>query len=442
MPTPHYAADGSVRTPGTSLSKGRVYRFRPDGVTVIDPWPNPRAWTKRNGGRWLAARPCIDLSAVSPRHAPITWPGQPEQPVYEAIPKHVATAVVDAHLERLQWASLQLAARVPGGLELLQETPVLGAALAAAYCVRPTPVKRPLRSARALLRNAGGMRTWRRVAGWLGFGDSAAMVRLFRRIQVVPDRPLTLAALEGLRQSWGEPLARKRLLHAPRVDRNVLELIALARAAGAVQDLHPALVDAVFNQGESTWLPRRFDQLVRSWPELRPGRAFPVLRSAQALDALHAELSAEVHSQEAIPVEFPPPPLPSAPGIEPLTGPEALRAESKVMHNCLDLESWAQGARRCAGYAYRVSVDQQQADIWIAPAWSSPAGTFRVLEARGPANAPAPMVCMDRVRSWLHEQQRPDEEPLARLPERWRQVWTRPRRQPSSGLALFDDIPF
>ena len=441
---PRYVADGSIRTPGTSLCKGRIYRFDTTGVVVIDPWPLPRAWTKRDDGPWLSCRPRIDLSAVSPRHAAITWAGQKESLVLAAVPELVASTVVDAHLGGLQWASLQLAARVPGGLELLHDAPVLGAALAASHRLRPVPVKRPHRSARALLRKGRGTRLWRRVARWLGFDDSAAFVRLLRRVQTVPALPLSIQDLDGLRASWADPVGRKRLLHAPGLDPNVLALVRVANEHGLSRELHPGLIEQTFNRGEHTLLPTRFEDLVRLWPVLRPGRRFPRLRSAEELDALHSELYLEGRRPGWGPLpEFPPPPLTSTPDILPLSTPDALREESRAMKNCLHLHSWELDARRCAGFGYRVSADGVRADVWVGPVLGRP-GAFRVMEVRGTGNAPAPRVCVDRVQAWLdahHDKIHRAETPLDMVPEPWRRVWTQPTVQ-ADAWACNDDIPF
>ena len=442
MPKPHYAPDGAVRTPGTSLHKGRIYRFRPGGVTVIDPWPRPQAWRKADEGEWRSCRPIIDLSGASPRHR-TTYQGYRESEVTLKVPERVASAVLDAHLGGLQWASLQLAARVPGGLELLEQAPNVGAALAAAFRVRPSPVQRPLRSARALLRGRGGMKTWRRVVGWLGFDDSAAFVRVLRRVRSGAEHPLGVQDLVVLRACWADERSRKRLLHARSLDHNVLELVDTARRLEVVERLHPDLVEATFNGGAYTWLPRRFDQLVRSWPGLRPGRRFPVLRSAEALDALHNELTAEIYRERRSAVVlqgFPPPPLASAEGIEALATPEALRAESTAMANCLYLESWVLSARRRTGFGYRVSVGVERADVWLTPVFTGPVGTFRVMEARGHGNRPAPEACMERVESWLKDHHAALKQGDA-VPETWREAWTAPPVQPAD-IPLLDDIPF
>ena len=288
------------------------------------------------------------------------------------------------------------------------------------------------------------MQVWRRVASWLGFDDSAALVRLLRRVQTAPALPLSVEDLHGLRASWADPVARKRLLHAPGLDPNVLALVRVASEHGLARDLHPGLVEQTFNRGEQTLLPTRFEDLARLWPVLRPGRRFPTLRSAEELDTLHSELYREGRRPIwGTPAEFPPPPLTSTPDILPLDSPEALRSESRAMNNCLHLDSWGLDARRCAGFGYRVSAGGMRADVWLGPVLGRP-GAFRVMEVRGPGNAPAPRACMARIEAWLdahHQRIHAAPTPLDMVPEPWRRVWTHPIPQ-TAPWGYDDDIPF
>lgn len=216
-------------SPGIAIKNGKLYRFdKRGGVVVVKTWPEPQAWCRRDGGldgaQWAACRPWLDLSACSEKHQPFCWTSVNEMDAFVAIPQEAVQAVVASSLDKRQWASLQLAARVPGGLALLQDAPLLGAALACAYFLKPVPVARPLRSARALLRHGRGMKTWRRVAAWLGFDGSSAFVRTLRRVHIEPSRPWTVEMMVGLRKAWADPVAKKRLLHAPDLDHDVMQL--------------------------------------------------------------------------------------------------------------------------------------------------------------------------------------------------------------------------
>ncbi len=457
MPEPDLPQRTRERTPGSCFSKktGRLYRFSTDGVQVIQPWPLPAAWTKKDNGPWLALRPWVDLSAASERHSPITWTAVSEMKAFKDIPQGVIAAVVDAHLDRHQWASLQLAARVPGGIDLLRDVPLLGAALACAYRIRPLRVARPLRSARALLRRGPGMKTWRQVAGWLGFEESAAFVRVLRRVAFAPDRAWSLELLDRLRTAWSIPMVRKRLLHAARLDRDAIEVVVWAAEHGVLASIHPDLVDGAFNQGHPTSVPRRCQEVAQSWPVMRPGRILPVIRTAEELDALREELRQEIAArfragEDRLELsEFPPPPLHPLPTIRPLTSEVEMLEESARMKNCLDQSCWARDARRRFGYAYQVSAGEERADLWLEPVRSGSPGTFRVREVRGPGNAPPSEACLRLIGAWLGEHRRrlkASRSPLGEIPAPWRKVWTAlslaGRPYPPELAWAADDIPF
>ncbi len=128
------------RTAGVAIKGGKLFRHDSrGGVQVIRPWPKPQAWCRHDGGPWKALRPWVDLSAASVDHAPLSWTAVNEREAFAAVPKPIVVAALGAHLDRHQWASLQLAARVPGGTELLTDVPLLGAALAARTARAPSP---------------------------------------------------------------------------------------------------------------------------------------------------------------------------------------------------------------------------------------------------------------------------------------------------------------
>lgn len=445
------------RTPGTSYSpkRGKLYRFDRGGVQVIRGWPNPAAWTKRNDGAWKGLRPWVDLSAASEQHPPFTWTSIHELDAFRAIPQPIVQHVIGARLDRQQWASLQLAVRVPGGLALMAAVPLLGAALACSHRIKPTPVARPLRSARALLRRGPGMKTWRRVAAWLGFEGSRSLVDTLRRVVLVDDRPWPVELVLGLRTAWADPCARKRLLHAERLDLDVVKLVVGAHGHGLQDRLHPGLIQAAFNQGQVTTVPSHFHEVAGAWRVLRPERTFPRLRSAEELDTLRevlrqeCEVNFQAECRKEPPVDFPAPPLRPRPGIQPLATTDELVAESLTMKNCLDLAHWAIWSRRRFGFAYAVSAGAERADVWLVPDSLAGPGNFRVQEVRGPGNGPPAQACLGMVDAWLGEHRRrlrESERPLEQVPADWRPVWAvRPLLASNYPTALawaLDDIPF
>jgi hypothetical protein len=441
-----------VRTPGTSIHKGRIYRFREGSVQVIEPWPLPAAWTKRDGKPWRALRPWVDLSAVSQHHRPFSWTSVAELEALEQVPQDIAQAVVDAHLDRLQWASLQFAARVPGGLHLLRDVPLLGAALSCAYTLRPVPVQRPLRSARALLRRGRGKKTWRRVAAWLGFEGSQAFVNTLRRVKLEPSRPWSVELFEGIRAAWRQPRAKKLLLHAGQLDLDSVQLIVTAMELGVIDHLHPAVVAAAFNAGLETTVPRRFGEVAGAWPTVHPGRPLPVVKSAEALDALRERLRHEIEAKFAVPTieipeAFPPPPLPPLPGVRALSTAAELREEAVAMSNCLHLDHWDEWTRMRLGYAYSVTVNpHNRADVWIAPDPNRP-GCFEVQEVRGPSNEPPSEPCKRLVELWIEQHRRLVASAVSAVqlvPAPWRSAWLpRPVSQlPAEVSWAVDEMPF
>ena len=41
--------------------RGKYYRFTPNDVLVIRPWPLPQAWFKENHGSWGSAAPTVEF---------------------------------------------------------------------------------------------------------------------------------------------------------------------------------------------------------------------------------------------------------------------------------------------------------------------------------------------------------------------------------------------
>ncbi len=439
MPEPEVSDPFKNNVPGSTFSRerGKLYRFSSRGVVVIRPWPEPQGWAKRNGGMWTACRPKVDLSASSDAHTPASWISIAEMECFQAlVPQDVIQAVLGARLFDHQWEALQLAARVPGAMQMMRDVPLLAAALSCSRKLKLKPVARPLRSARTLLRHRPGMRTWRRVAAWLDFGGgSKSMVKTLRRMALNDEWPWTLDQLHRLRSLWAVPAARKRILHADRLDRNVLDVTFFARSCGVLDRVHPDLLDGAYNAGGPSITASCMRETAESWPVMRPRRPFPMLRSVENLEALREELRTEIEAkylQTAVmptPTDFPPPPLPPAPSIRPLGSSEALVAEAKEMGNCLDEAYWARDARLRRGYAYRVEAAQDEvADIWVEPLRTpGTRGLFKAVEVRGPKNAPPSDACLQAVQGWIGEHHRRvlgSPSPLQQIPAPWRRAWT------------------
>ena len=300
------------------------------------------------------------------------------------------------------------------------------------------------------------MRTWRRVAGWLGLEDSRCLVDTLRRVVVTPERPWPHPMLVDLQSAWRVPFARKRLLHADQLGLDGVALVITAWRNQQLAALHPNLVAAAFNAGRETSVPAHFAQVAAAWSELRPGRTLPTLRTAEALDTLREELRQELNDRfrPARPsdelIEFPPPPLLPLPAMHALASPAALQVESAEMNNCLHLDYWATWTRRRLGYGYALDVNGERADVWIVPARQGLPGEFQLQEVRGPGNAPPPVGCLGVVDAWLAEHRRRLQAsaiPLSVLPDAWQAVWAArlegiESRFPTGLEWADDEIPF
>ena len=458
-------------SPGVNwkADRGKLYRFwsggQPGlgGVTVIRPWPAPAAWAKDDHhAGFHHALPRIDLLPSHPDEQyrqTARWRGAFEQPAWQRVPARVREAVCRAHLDGQQWRALSFQARVPGARRLADDVPLLAAMLSCGNRIRPQPVQRPLRSARALLRNGPGWATWRRIAAWLGLEGSRSMVRVLRKAgrADTSSGAWTLSAAQEIRTAWGHPPMRKLLLHLQRITPEVGELIGTCAAHGATRLLTLPLLDAAMEQDGRLRLgshvyavlegARRFNDPTL----LAPVRSIEELE-ARVLQALFAEeMGRRVPRMTAGPKPFPPPPLPPPRHGTPLDSEASLEQEGKEMRHCIGRGAYAHFARARTGYGYRLQhPDGHRATAWIDRDPRHP-GVFRLQQLQGVGNgAPHPdlVTAVDawirHHRAWaLHRAEgapRPAGPPPPPLPEAWR---TPPGSTSGAGFPFGgDDIPF
>jgi hypothetical protein len=332
-----------------------------------------------------------------------------QRAAWATVPERVRS-VVGGLRDQRAWRVLRFLGHVPGALELFESVPWLAHALLYQALVRERPVRDVYAAARRLLRVPDGWERWRRVAGWLGFEPSRAFVRLVRRMPPLDFNDFWLHLEQGLpavrpevlelRQVWADPNARKRLLHAPRVDAEVVSIVCAALRADALRRLHPDLMDAAFAGGVRGGVARTYARLVRAWPILEPGRPVPDIRSAEELDTWFEELRRRVPKPgERLSGPYPPPPLPDTAQITALRTEDALTVEGFQMGHCIGNGTWADRARRLDGFGYAVQVGEERASVWIVR--SQPQYTFAAFEFRGPRNEPPGPQVRAAVDSWL-----------------------------------------
>ena len=388
---------------------GFMFRHDDTRVEKIRAWPDPAAWVSTDGeDRREGHRPEVDLSALDFRRRPFTYQGLSEAEAWGQVPKEVVRGVIDAHLLRYQWDSLVLFARTPEALSLVAEVPVLAAALAVFDRIQRASVEQPYVAIRKLFETPRGHRRWRAIAGWLDMPPDRAFVRVLRRTVSLPSFPLGVEHILALRDAWASPWGRKLLCHAEQFDRSNIGLLMAAMRVGRLEELRPGLLADSYNDGDDSRVAWRFERYAKSWAVLHPKKPFP--RMASGLDLLIAQENLREQISQRYKVDmgprhppsetFPPPPVPGAPGIEPLTSAEAMRDEGLIMAHCLTTEARQDSARRKEGFSYSVSLPEGRATVWLVPDGK---GGVRLDEVQGHLNSDVPPAVMARVRTWLDD---------------------------------------
>jgi len=388
------------------LKGGLLFRYDDTRVERLRCWPNPTAWVSEDGENWREHRPEVDLSAVDYRRRPFTYQGLSEASAWSAVPEEVVHGVIDAHLLRHQWASLTLFSKVPEALSLVAEVPLLAAALAVLDRIQQAPVEQPYVSIAKPFEVPRGMRRWRAVAAFLDLPSDRAFVKVLRRTTSLPSFPLGAEHVAALRDAWGSRWGRKLLCHAPGLDRSNIGLLMAAMRVGRLDELRPGLLADTYNDGDDSRVAFRFARFAKSWDVLYPKKSLPKMTSGLDLLIAQEDLRSDVAQRYKVdtgprhpPSEtFPPPPLPGAPGIEPLTSADELREEGQLMAHCLITSEREDSARRREGYGYKLSLPEGRATVWLIPDGK---GGVRLDEVQGHLNRDVPPEVMDRVCAWL-----------------------------------------
>jgi hypothetical protein len=404
--------------PGSACKDGKLYLFTDKGVLVVRPWPDPRAWRLDLEGPWMGARPLgLNLAAPDQLRSSSSLELRNQARAFAAIPRDRRRAA--ARFGERAWPMHVLFTRVPGALALAERCPALALGLAFANKLRP-PVRQPLRSARALLRDPGPA-TARRVAGWLGFEPSRATVRVLGRLH---PRDCSVGTLRLLRAGLEDPTMRKVLLHAPVLGKPLLGLLwDLAEPEHGLR-LGSALLSAIAHaDAEQGWhLLGCIGFLRANWFELWPDRPRPRLVSAPQLLRLH-DLAFERYTS---PVQlralstslggFPLPPRPAGMvrgvHVEPLLSVDDLIREGEIMDHCVGSREFVRDCALRRGYGYRVTglgCGPSVLDTRRATAWLDLRGpdTWSLGQLRGPGNEMVPAELRAAVEAWLAQD--PDE---------------------------------
>ena len=309
-----------------------------------------------------------------------------------------------------RWRLLNLAARVPEGLELMDSSPGLAMAIASSDLLRRSA--KPWRTARRLARMKR-----RDALGWLGFAGSRSSVRLVRRVPAWAASPWLL---RRLRAASGDPGLRPLLAHhASTMHGGVFRLLTPRLRA----HVGPSLVAQVSGAGAGADGRREgfvgmllTDALDMALALGRPVPGAPFGSVAQ-VRAWHDDLVAQwqVHRaprRRVLAGPFPPPPVPGNAWMVPLTSQQDLDEEGREMGHCVAVY----GARVLRGWCYlfkvlgphRATVEiRRSGPIRGAGAADRPTLRWNLVQIQGRHNSVVPMATRAVVERYLREAQAP-----------------------------------
>lgn len=475
---------------GSRPWQGDIYVPNDRWLLLVKTWPDPQ--TRRRdtrGGHWEDYEPHLDvahgliglagheagrslvewLPVAHGNAAPHAGPTAtaPTAPVNDwawraigLIPENIRSKL--ARFRFGQWRLLRLVAREPAVLDLIGSNPALAWAAASAGAFLDHP---PNDSERAALEHVGQRQ--RDIAAWLGFPPNEGSVRLLKKVP--PDSCGVVPLLE-LRKLASNAEAAERLRHlrelpatvilavgsrilgpslTPAALRQIVEEIAQIRNGRRSQPaneprapgptvahlLEDAAQMAQMLPGANSPRPvhsvralrRRHDELVDEFnrfaapreiappppPVAQPQRAAPVAAAAPIIAPAH---------------EFPPPPLPAGPGIEPITTPAGLAHEGRAQHNCV--ASYADRVLSGSYYVYRVTKPSR-ATLGLQ---CERKGCWRIDQLAGPRNQPVSMELRSHVLNWFHACIRKRLEAVGEKPPTPRRRQNRPPEDPARPL--------
>jgi hypothetical protein len=402
-----------------------IYRNR-SFVYEITVWPRPRAEALDYTGYWHRAYPefrLIDYPLRKPKEKKpspqlelglgLATEKKEEMTKLEAydllrqtmpFPYAIALAPFKSH----QWNPLIFLSMKRRFYDLLKSSPVLAYLLANDERVRMMVFGKQL-----MLDDMTGMKQ-AELLNLLDLPSTKTFAQIFRKITPASARPELTAML---RHCSANPDSMKKLAHLQKVNLGALTL--LTREESILQQITPQLLEEV-SQSRSeihyATTVNRLSESIRWHQELRAGRPFPVLRSREALNAYHEEISAaaqqyvqttaaiaQAEKQESlrrtIDLPFGEPPIPGTDTILPLKTPRELIAEGHVQHNCVG--SYVDRVRSGDCCIYRV-LEPERATLSIVKASGS---DWMISELYTACNKPVKSDTLTAVKEWLSQTQ-------------------------------------
>ena len=206
-----------------------------------------------------------------------------------------------------------------------------------------------------------------------------------------------MQSLLYLRSTLLGPEPPKALHHLPRLDAGVLRILcdpALSRLSTWT------LLEEVARERPSTQHAAYLLRDTAAMHQTALGTPLGPQRSVARLQLLHDQLAAEFQFGcircAPPPTELPPPPLPAAPGIEPLRCAADIVEEGRTMQHCVG--SYVERVARGTDYIYRVTAPER-ATLSVR---RTPRG-WGLGEISAFANAPVGFATLQAVRQWFAE---------------------------------------
>lgn len=380
--------------PGITFKNGKLYVFSRYRVSVLKGWPEMAAWTRSSSRpQWQRFRPVIDIAKekignTRPRHRSPTamrwWPQRVEEAVrnlahdqieepweamvpdpaddFEATPAHSEKAVWDfemrmageaqdtlifigtipelvrdvvARFPSRHWHLASMVARCESTLQLLQENPGMGYAMASCWVFSNAQSGEAMRWIRRM-----ALRRRRDIVAALGFPQREAAVQVLAKLK--PDSCSVMNILL-LRDLMNCPDARKLLAHALCIDNTLLTLMSFEPLRATVSDKFISQV--AFEQNPTTrrdMVPGVLFDYLRMLKILRikEGRRFQNVESlVSAHDKLARRVLEFVHSERKD-IEFSEPPVRGCDGIIPIRNVVELCEEAREQKNCVASLAW------------------------------------------------------------------------------------------------------
>ena len=296
---------------------------------------------------------------------------------------------VVARFPARHWHLLSMVARCDSTLQLLQETPGLGFAMASCWVFSHAQSGQAMRWIRRM-----APRRRRDIVAVLGFPKSEAAVRVLAKLK--PDS-CSVSNILLVRYLLEVPDSRKILAHAPLIDNTLLTLMSFAPLQAAVS---PRFVSQVA-------LGRDF----ATCREMLPGMLFDYLRmlkilrikdvkrfhNVESLVVAHDKLSQlvlEKAQSERKDIKFPEPPVCGCDGISPILNVADLCEEAREQRNCVASLAWDVTDRSL--FVYRMHKPER-----ATVALRQDSGVWTLSEVAAAGNRPVSSEAHAAIGEWL-----------------------------------------